>query len=248
MDLQHQVVWVVGASTGIGAALARELQARGAKVAITARSEQRLQEVSGGAMLSLAADVTDPASLDRVAERITAELGPVDILLMTAADPRPMDLTRWDRAAFAEVVNVSLVGASNAIGAVLPDMLRRRAGTIVGFIAPVAYRGFPAQEAYGAAKAGLRNLLEALDVDARPHGIRVTTVSPVGVRSFAGRSLPGIPQTIDPDTAARAVCDGLERERGEIAFPGRLATPVKLTRLAPRALWPVLAQRISRRP
>lgn len=68
------------------------------------------------------------------------------------------------------------------------------------------------------------------------------------MRSFAGRSLPGIPQTIDPDTAARAVCDGLERERGEIAFPGRLATPVKLTRLAPRALWPVLAQRISRRP
>lgn len=136
MDLQHQVVWVVGASTGIGAALARELQARGAKVAITARSEQRLQEVSGGAMLSLAADVTDPASLDRVAERITAELGPVDILLMTAADPRPMDVTRWDRDAFAEVVNVSLVGASNAIGAVLPDMLRRRAGTIVGFIAP----------------------------------------------------------------------------------------------------------------
>lgn len=247
MDLQHQVVWVVGASSGIGAAVAREMQARGARVAITARSRAALEEVSGGAMVSAPADVTDPDSLDEAAAAIHSELGSIDILVITAADARPMDIRAWDRRSFAEVVNVSLVGASNAIGAVLPDMLARRAGTIVGFVAPAAYRGYPTEEAYGAAKAGLRNLLEALAVDARGHGVQVTTATAVGVRSSARRSLPGLPAAIDPDTAARAVCDGLERERHEIAFPGRLALPIKLVRLAPRALWPAVAERIARR-
>lgn len=247
MDLQHQVVWVVGASSGIGAAIAREMQARGARVAITARSDSALAEVSGGAMLTAAADVTDITQLDAAAATVRAELGPVDILVITAAEARRMDIRAWDRQSFSEVVNVSLVGASNAIGAVLPEMLSRRAGTIVGFVAPAAYRGYPTEEAYGAAKAGLRNLLESLAVDARSHGVRVTTATAVGVRSPTGRSLPGLPTSIDPDTAARAVCDGLERERSEIAFPGRLAHPLKLVRLAPRALWPIVAGRIARR-
>ncbi|WP_018158171.1 SDR family NAD(P)-dependent oxidoreductase [Demetria terragena] len=247
MDLQHQVVWVVGASTGIGAAIAREMQARGARVAITARRRETLDEVSGGAMLAAPADVTDPESLDAAARTVHHELGPVDILVFTAAETRQIDIADWDRQAFADVVNVSLVGASNAIGAVLPSMIERRSGTIVGFIAPAAFRGYPSEEAFGAAKAGLRNLLESLAIDARRYNIKVATATPAGVRSSAGQSLPGLPAAIDPDTAARAVCDGLERERHHIAFPGRLARPMRLVRLAPRAVWPAVAERLSRR-
>lgn len=246
MDLQHQVVWIVGASTGIGAATAREMQARGARVAITARGKEALDEVAGGAMLTAPGDVTDPESLDAAAEVVRTALGPIDILVFTAADTRPMDVRAWDRSAFADVINVSLVGASNAIGAVLPDMVARGTGTIVGFVAPAAFRGFPTEEAYGAAKAGLHNMLEALTIDLRDTGVRVATATAVGVRSSARRSLPGLPSAIDPDTAARAVCDGLERERHDIAFPGRLARPIKLVRLAPRALWPAVAERVAR--
>lgn len=248
MDLQHQVVWIVGASKGIGAALAREMQARGAQVAVTARSTDELDRVAGGAMLVAPADVTDPAALDAALDTVTRRLGPPDVLVVTAAEARAMSLDDWDRQAFAQVIDVGLVGASNAIGAVLPAMLARGHGTIAGFIAPAAYRGLPTAEAYGAAKAGLRNLLQGLQAQAGQRGLRVTIIAPASVRTPSAQSLvPHLPMGVDPDTAARAVCDGLERERPEIAFPGRLARPLKLVQVAPRWLWPRLAGRAARR-
>lgn len=248
MDLQHRVVWVVGASDGVGAAVAREMQARGARVAITARRPEALAEVSGGAMLTAPADVTDAAAMMRTAESIRAELGPVEVLVVAAGRADRMDVTDWDTTTFAETVQVNLIGASNAIGAVLPQMLGRGNGWVVGFAAPVAYRGFPTAEAYGAAKAGLLNLLEGLRADGAPHGLRVTTVVPSAVRTGRDRPAPWLPLEVDPDVAARAVCDGLERERIEIAFPSRVAEPLKLMRLAPARLWPALAQRWVRSP
>ncbi|YAL82814.1 SDR family NAD(P)-dependent oxidoreductase [Dermacoccaceae bacterium W4C1] len=173
MDLQHKVAWVVGASTGIGAALARELQARGAKVAISARSSTQLDEVSGGAMLAVTADIRDAAALDAAHQRVSAELGAPDIVVIAAADSIPMGIDDWDRAGFAAVVDITLTGASNTIGAVLPTMLSRGSGTILGFVAPAGYRS-------------------------------------------------------------------------RIAFPGRIAEPFRLVRLAPRSLWPALARRLTR--
>lgn len=247
MDLQHKVAWVVGASTGIGAALARELQARGAKVAISARSSTQLDEVSGGAMLAVTADIRDAAALDAAHQRVSAELGAPDIVVIAAPDSIPMGIDDWDRAGFAAVVDITLTGASNTIGAVLPTMLSRGSGTILGFVAPAGYRGLPGEEAYGAAKAGVRNLLESLAIDVHDRGLNVVTVAPSGVDTeLAGRTSPRLPARVSADTAARAICDGLERDRSRIAFPGRIAEPFRLVRLAPRSLWPALARRLTR--
>lgn len=247
MDLQHKVVWVVGASSGIGAAVAREMQARGAKVSITARRQHELDEVAGGAMLVLPADITDAAAMVDCASTIEHQLGPIDIVLIAAGEWTSMDIADWDTAAFASTVQVNLIGTSNAIGAVLPSMMKRRRGTIAGITSPAGYRGFPTVEAYGATKAGMLNLLEGLRAQAHHHGIHVTTIAPTAVRTrLSNASHLRLPFSIDPDQAGRAICDGLERERVEIAFPSRMALPLKLIRMTPVRVWPALAERLTR--
>ena len=164
MDLNGKITWVVGASSGIGAALARELQSRGAKVAISARREDELTEVAAGTMLAVAADVTDAESLMAAASHIRDELGPIDLIVLSAAYWKQMSASDWDTEIFNRHVQVNLVGMSNAIAAVLPQMLARRSGVIAGIASVAGYRGLAGSEAYGATKAAQINLLEALRI------------------------------------------------------------------------------------
>jgi len=244
MDLSGKVAWVVGGSSGIGAALARELQSRGAKVAISARREDELAEVAAGTMLAVTADVTDAASLMAAASHIRDELGPIDLVVLSAAYWKQMSASDWDTEIFNRHVQVNLVGMSNAIAAVLPQMLARRSGVIAGIASVAGYRGLAGSEAYGATKAAQINLLEALRIHVAGSGVRVTTICPGFVRTdaTAGNTFP-MPFIIEADTAGRAICDGLERDRTEIVFPVPMAILMKAARLVPAGLWSALWSR-----
>jgi len=246
MDLNGKITWVVGASSGIGAALARELQSRGAKVAISARREDELTEVAAGTMLAVAADVTDAESLMAAASHIRDELGPIDLIVLSAAYWKQMSASDWDTEIFNRHVQVNLVGMSNAIAAVLPQMLARRSGVIAGIASVAGYRGLAGSEAYGATKAAQINLLEALRIHVASSGVRVTTICPGFVRTdaTAGNTFP-MPFIIEADTAGRAICDGLERDRNEIVFPAPMAILMKAARLVPVGLWSTLLSRSS---
>jgi NAD(P)-dependent dehydrogenase (short-subunit alcohol dehydrogenase family) len=248
MELSGKVAWVVGGSSGIGAAVARELHSRGARVAISARRRDQLEEVSDGTMLAVAADVTDPASLYAAANRIHDEIGPIDLAVLAAGYWKQMTATDWDTETFDRHVQVNLIGMSNSIAAVLPEMLARRSGVIAGISSVAGYRGLTGAEAYGATKAGQINLLESLRIHVARKGVRVITVCPGFVRTdlTAGNDFP-MPFIIDADAAGRSVCDGLERERTEIVFPVRMAILMKAARLVPVALWSALWSRISPR-
>ena len=137
MKLNGKVAWVVGGSSGIGAAVARELVYRGATVAVSARRKEQLRDVARGDMLVLPADVTDAASVAAAAARLRQELGPIDLAVLSAGYWKQMDPADWDTDVFDRHIRVNLIGMSNAIAAVLPAMLRRRSGTIAG-IASVA--------------------------------------------------------------------------------------------------------------
>ena len=247
MDLNGKITWVVGASSGIGAALARELQSRGAKVAISARRKDELTEVAAGTMLAVAADVTDAESLMAAASHIRDELGPIDLIVLSAAYWKQMSASDWDTEIFNRHVQVNLVGMSNAIAAVLPQMLARRSGVIAGIASVAGYRGLAGSEAYGATKAAQINLLEALRIHVASSGVRVTTICPGFVRTdaTAGNTFP-MPFIIEADTAGRAICDGLERDRNEIVFPAPMAILMKAARLVPVGLWSTLLSRGSR--
>jgi short-subunit dehydrogenase len=246
MDLKDRTAWVVGASSGIGAATARELVSRGARVAISARRQDQLTKVAGGLMLAVPADVTDAQGLQAAADRVRAELGPIDLVLLNAGYWHQMHATSWDTEVFRRHVEVNLVGMSNGIGAVLPEMIARGSGVIAGVASVAGYRGIARSEAYGATKAGQINLLEALRSQLVGKGVHVTTICPGFVRTemTADNSFP-MPFIIEADEAARAICDGLERDRNEIVFPVRMAILMKAARLVPVSLWPKLWSRWS---
>ena len=246
MDLKDRTAWVVGASSGIGAATARELVSRGARVAISARREDQLAQVAGSLMLVVPADVTDAQGLRAAADRVRTELGPIDLVVLNAGDWQQMHATSWDTDVFRRHVEVNLVGMSNGIGAVLPEMIARGSGVIAGVASVAGYRGMAKSEAYGATKAGQINLLEALRGQVARTGVHVTTICPGFVRTemTQGNDFP-MPFIVEADEAARAVCDGLERERNEIVFPKRMAVVMKAARLVPVSLWPRLWSRSS---
>ena len=246
MDLNGKVAWVVGGSSGIGAAVARELLHRGATVAISARRQEQLQDVARGDMLDLPADVTDPASVAAAAARIRDDLGPIDLAVLAAGYWKAMNPQHWDTDVFDRHVQVNLTGMSNAIAALLPEMLRRRSGVIAGISSVAGYRGLAGAEAYGATKAAQLNLLESLRIHLARTGVRITTVSPGFVRTdlTAGNRFP-MPFIIDADQAARSICHGLERDRTEIVFPARMALLMKAARLVPVRAWTTLWNRSS---
>ncbi len=246
MELTGKVAWVVGASGGIGAAVARELARRGATVAISARRDERLREVSGGDMLVVPLDVTDAASVAAAALRVSEELGPIELAVLSAGYWKQMDPANWDTEVFDQHIRVNLVGMSNSIAAVLPGMLQRRHGVIAGIASVAGYRGLAGSEAYGATKAAQINLLESLRVHIARTGVRVTTICPGFVRTdlTAGNSFP-MPFMIETDEAARSICDGLARERTEIVFPTRMALLMKTARLVPARAWTALWARTS---
>jgi NAD(P)-dependent dehydrogenase (short-subunit alcohol dehydrogenase family) len=241
MNLNGKVAWVVGASSGIGAATARELAHRGARVAVSARREDRLREVSDGGMLAVAADVTDARSVAGAAATVLRALGPVDLVVYSAGYWQQMDATAWDTEVFDRHLRVNLGGMSNTLAAVLPQLLERGRGVFAGISSVAGYRGLPGSGGYGATKAAQLNLLESLRVQLDPFGVRVTTISPGFVRTdlTAGNRFP-MPFIMDAHDAAVAICDGLERDRADIVFPLPMALLMKTARLIPPRLWTAL--------
>ena len=246
MNLDGKVVWVVGASSGIGAAVASELLERGARVAISARREEQLQKVSCGRMLVVPVDVTEASSVQDAADRVAHELGPIDVAVLAAGYWRQFDPTDWDTDVFDRHVQVNLIGMSNCIAAVLPSMLERDTGTIAGIASVAGFRGLAGAEAYGATKAAQINMLEAMRAHLAKTGVHIMTVCPGFVRTemTATNDFP-MPFMIEPDEAARAICSGLEKQQVEVVFPLPMALLMKSARWVPAGLWSRMVQRMG---
>jgi NAD(P)-dependent dehydrogenase (short-subunit alcohol dehydrogenase family) len=238
------VVWITGASSGIGESLARELAGRGARVAITARRGDRLDAIAGDRMLSVPADVTDLDAMRATAARVEEELGPIDLAVLNAGTWRQMDVTAWDTELFRLHVETNLMGMVHGIDAVLPGMRRRRGGVIAGVSSVAGYRGWPSSEAYGSTKAAEINLLESLRIDLLPLGIRVLTVCPGFVRSdLTSQNTFRMPFLMEPPDAAARIADGIAREKAEMVFPLPMMLLMKATRLVPIRPWAALMSR-----
>ena len=238
------VVWITGASSGIGESLARELAGRGARVAITARRGDRLDAIAGDRMLSVPADVTDLDAMRAAAARVEEELGPIDLAVLNAGTWRQMDVTAWDTELFRLHVETNLMGMVHGIDAVLPGMRRRRGGVIAGVSSVAGYRGWPSSEAYGSTKAAEINLLESLRIDLLPLGIRVLTVCPGFVRSdLTSQNTFRMPFLMEPPDAAARIADGIAREKAEMVFPLPMMLLMKATRLVPIRPWAALMSR-----
>lgn len=246
--------WLVGASSGIGAALARELVRRGARVAISARDAAALRAVADSSAgpdpavvpAVVPVDATDRDAVRRAAGDARAALGGLDVVVWCAGYWEQLDAAEWDADVFARHVEVNLLGLNNVLAAVVPPMTRAGHGHVVGIASVAGYRGLAGAEAYGATKAAQINLLEGLRAAVARHGVRVTTVCPGFVRTpmTETNDFP-MPFMVDADAAATAIADGLERRRTEIVFPLPMAVTMKVARVLPVRLWSAITTRVS---
>lgn len=239
MELTGRRIWVVGASSGIGAALAQELCRRGAQVAISARRADALKEVAGEWMTAVPCDITDADQVRQAAGVVAAELGGIDIAVLSAGYWQQMG-EDFDVESFNRHLQVNLTGMANCLGELIPRMKAQGAGMIVGISSVAGYRGLPGSEAYGATKAAQINLLEALRVRLRPDGIDVLTVCPGFVETeMTEQNAFPMPFIVSAEQAGRAIADGIEKRSARIVFPWQMSLLMRAARLIPDRLWAV---------
>lgn len=239
-------VWITGAGSGIGEALARRLAARGCAVVASGRRSAPLEALAGTApgVLPRPLDVTDRQA---VAQTV-AGMGPVDVAVLCAGTHLPTPATAFDAAAIRLLVETNLLGTVHCIEALLPGMLERGAGHIAVVASVAGYRGLPTAAGYCASKAGLIALAESLKLDLDGSGVRVSVINPGFVDTPLTRRNPfPMPDIIPADEAAAAIEAALASDRFETAFPLRFAAVMKTLRLLPDRLYFPLVRKATGR-
>lgn len=229
-DWTGRVVWLVGASSGIGRATAERLHRLGARVVVSARNAAALdgfvQSCPGS--LAIALDATDRDALRDAAERIVQGHGRIDLAVYCAGHYRPMRATSFDLDDALRHQQVNYVGALYLLDAVLPVLLRQRAGHISLISSVSGYRGLPKALAYGPTKAALINLAESLYFDLTDLHIGVSVVCPGYVDTpLTEQNDYTMPGLITADEAAQHIVQGWQEGRFEMHFPKRFTQWVK---------------------
>ena len=241
-------VWITCGSSGIGETLAHELTSRGARIAISARRAERLEQVAAGTdMVPVTVDVSDRESVLAAERTVRGELGGIDMAILNAGTYGQLDVTAWDTEAYRRHVDVNLMGLVHGVEAVLPAMRRAREGRIAGVASVAGYRGFPSSEGYGSTKAAQINLLESLRIDLLPLGVQVSTICPGFVRTeLTDANTFRMPWMLEPADAARRIADGLEKDKAEIVFPLQMMLAMKTVRMVPVRPWTAIMSRQAR--
>ena len=245
----NKVVMITGASSGIGRGLAVALGTKGAKLGLVARRVEALGELVaeieslGGKALALPADVQSENSMRAAADKLRAEFGPIDVLIANAGIGPTRDAARFNAEEVANVMNVNVIGASNSVAGVLPEMIARGQGHLVAISSLAAYRGVPKSAAYGASKAAVSSFFESLRLDLEPRGVDVTIIHPGFIKTplTAGRGAK-MPFLMELDDAVNKMVRAIEKRRKRYSFPWQLATIVRAGMIMP--IW--MYDRISR--
>ena len=226
-SLQNKVAVVVGASSGIGAAVVRALNAEGARVALAARREEALLEIQAGledrdGQMSIVApaDVTDREQVDSLVRRTGEELGPVEILVNCAGVMYYTLMKNVREEEWERTVEVNCKGALNCVGAVLPGMLERGRGHIVTVSSDAGRKVFPGLAVYSASKFFVEALSQGLRLETAGTGLKVTTIQPGNVatdlismsadeEALEEYGQPGDSRVLDPEDVAASVVHAL---------------------------------------
>ncbi|MCW0233493.1 MAG: SDR family NAD(P)-dependent oxidoreductase [Ferrovibrio sp.] len=247
------VVWITGAGSGIGRALALRYLRAGAIVAGTARRRETLDSLpdeargAGGRFHAFAADLTDLAATRAVVARIEADLGPIRLAVLNAGTHKPTPGTRFSADDVRLLLDSNVMTVANSLDAVLPALLRRGAGMVAINASLAGYGGLPSAAGYGASKAALINMAEALKLDLQGRGIDVRLISPGFIKTpLTDRNTFPMPFLMPVEAAAGRLWQALETGTDfEIVFPRRFAWIMKLLRLLPYGLYFPLVRRLT---
>ncbi|MBE7516420.1 MAG: SDR family NAD(P)-dependent oxidoreductase [Chloracidobacterium sp.] len=227
------------------------LAKKGAVIALLARRRELLDdlaarcEAAGGTARVFVADVTDAETMQKAAQEFRDEFGGIDIMIANAGIGGNNEKCRsLQPDAVREVIETNLMGAVNAVHAVLPEMLRANSGHLVAISSLAGFRGLPRSAAYSASKAAMTNYFESIRLDTADKGIAVTIIRPGFIKTpLTGGRDAKMPFLMELDAAVPHFLRAIERKKAFAAFPWQLAMIVRLGRLMPAWLYDKIAGR-----
>ncbi|NNM51788.1 MAG: SDR family NAD(P)-dependent oxidoreductase [Pseudomonadales bacterium] len=231
-----QRIWLIGASSGIGAALARKLLCAGARVALSARDESGLQTVADahGHAMVLPLDVLDAAAWQAAHDAICTRWNDVDMLIYCVADYLPESVWEMEPMQAHRTIAVNLSCLYDGLAQVLPRMLRRGQGSIALIASVAGYMGLPRATVYGPTKAALINLAEILYADLHARGLNVFLINPGFVATrLTAKNAFSMPALQSPEDASRAIMQGMQQGDFEIHFPKGFTFLMKFIQVLP---------------
>jgi short-subunit dehydrogenase len=255
MKLTASAGIITGASSGINARLAERLAQRGVKLALAARSEQKLEEraakirAAGGTAIAIPTDVTDEDALRELVGRAEAELGPIDLLVNGAGIERVVPFQHIDPADIAAIIATNITAIQALTRLVIPGLIERRRGHIVNLSSAAAKTAYPFNTVNAATKHAVVGFSWSLREELRPYGVGVSVVCPgfvkdVGLSSrWSVGKPPAIAGSVSADKVADATIRVIERNRAEVIVSPGLGKTVDVF----HAISPALSTFVARR-
>lgn len=234
-DWSDRLVWLVGASSGIGRATASALHARGARVVVSARRREVLDEFASQhpGTITLPFDATDREAMVTAAHAVkhlaaSGPRGTLDLAMYCAGHYKPQRATAFDLDEMLRHQQINVTGALYMIDALLPTLLAQGSGHLSLVASVAGYRGLPKALAYGPTKAALINLAQVLYLDLHARGLGVSLVNPGFVETpLTAQNTFAMPALLTPEQAAEAILRGWSDGRFEIHFPKRFTRVLK---------------------
>jgi short-subunit dehydrogenase len=249
----EKTLWITGAGKGIGRAVAWEYVKHGWTVAVSSRTQADLdaliQEALAaklpGRIAAFTVDVTDYDAVKQAFKDIEQDVGQIDQVIFNAGTHIPNAATNFNVASFRTLMEINFMGSVNGLSAVVPTFIARRAGHIAIVASVAGYCGLPLASAYGASKAALINMCEALKPEMEAAGVTLSVINPGFVRTpLTAKNKFQMPFLIDSDVAARHIYAGMAKGKFEIVFPLAFALILKALRMMPYAVYFAITRKI----
>lgn len=248
MKLKDKIILITGASSGIGYELAKQLAAKGCRLILLARREDKLrqlaEELHGTETLALGCDVTKKEEIISAVSEAKKRFGKVDIALLNSGVGYKVDIEEFSAGPAQKTFDVNVMGLINCVEVLVPDFIERKDGMIIGVSSIADARGFTKSGFYCASKAAATIFLQSLRVELRKYKVKVLTVKPGFVRTpLTKKNEFKMPFLMEPDKAAGIIIRGIEKEKRIIQFPLPTVLGAKLLKLLPEAWFDFIAER-----
>ena len=229
--------WLIGASAGLGEALAHKLGRLGAEVIVSARSEGKLAALVDELPVSASYQTIDVQDIDSIRAAVKAG-GPVDGVVYLAGAYWPFGAQEWEPEHATTMIDVNLTGLVRVMGEVVPDMVKRDAGHIVITSSLTAYRGLPKSIGYTASKAGTLSLAECMHADLRKTGVKVQVINPGFIRTqLTDKNDFKMPFLMEPEAAAQQVVEHMSGSSFKKSFPFGFSLFFRLAQFLPDGIY-----------
>ena len=229
--------WIVGASEGLGLALAKKMSEAGASLVLTARNEARLKKIAASLPNKaevLPLDITNLAAVKKSAKILKN----LDGFVFLAGAYWPMSAQEWDIGKVTKMVNVNLIGALHTLEVILPMFIEKNRGHLVFTGSLAGYRGLPAALGYGSSKAAIANLSETLRYDLKETSIKVQLINPGFIKTrLTDKNQFKMPQIMAPEDAADKMFSNMNKNNFSSSFPAPFSWLFRVSRVLPDSIY-----------